>query len=202
MFIGKNIFLRPFQEEDYVIINKWRNDYEIQKLTCGPIRSVPLEIEHQWVKAKMLDNNKDIYWSICAKENGKMIGYASLNKIDHLNKNAYAGGSVIGDPDYKDGYGVLETMKLIFDYAFLQLNLHRIYTDCLPDHYFAPHSLYALGFIKEGTFKDAIYKNGKYHDVDNYALMRSDYDRLKEMGEYDINHIIKRCLKHIKESKK
>lgn len=201
MLIGDNIYLRPFQEDDYLLLNKWRNDYEIQKLTCGPIRCVSLEIEHQWVKAKMLDNNINIYWAICNIVDNKMIGYASLNQIDHLNKKAEAGGSVIGDPEYRDGYGVLEAMKLIIDYAFLQLNLNRIYTECLPEHYFAPHSLYSLGFEKEGSQKEAIYKNGRYYDMDLYALMRKDYDALNEKGEYDLSHIIRRCIKHIKANK-
>lgn len=132
----------------------------------------------------------------------RMIGYASLNNIDHLNKSADAGGTVIGDKESRDGYIVFEVMAIIIDYAFEQLNMHRITASCLPEHYLAPHSLYALGFEKEGSAVDAIYKNGKYHNVDHYALLRNKYDELKLNGEYTIRAIVRRCISHIKQFKK
>ena len=93
-----SIFLRPFKENDHLLINKWRNDPEIQKMTGGPIRYVSLEIEREWVLSRMKDNIRNIYWAICLNnESEKMVGYISLNNIDHLNKCADAGGTVIGD---------------------------------------------------------------------------------------------------------
>lgn len=198
-----SIFLRPFKENDHILINKWRNDPEIQKMTGGPIRYVSLEIEREWVLSRMKDNIHNIYWAICLNnESEKMVGYISLNDIDHLNKCADAGGTVIGDKDARDGYIIFEAMYLLLDYAFHQLNLNRITASCLPDHYMAPHSLYSFGFKKEGTAVSAIYKNGSYHNVDHYALLRNTYDNLFISGQYQINELVRRCIKHIKEGKK
>lgn len=198
---GFSIFLRPFMYDDYVIINKWRNDREIQSMTGGPVRYVSLEIEKQWVLSKMQNNNSDLYWAICVNdETQRMIGYASLNNIDHLNKSADAGGTVIGEKEMRDGYSIFEVMSIILDYAFNQLNLHRIGASCLPNHYMAPHSLYAMGFVKEGTARDEIYKNGKYQDVDHYSLMREDYEKMCAAGEMTVKSMVKRCIAHIKET--
>lgn len=199
---SNSIYLRPFMPDDYLIINKWRNDPELQKVTGGPIRYVSLEIEKEWVLSKMKDNSRDIYWAICMNDDQRMIGYASLNNIDHLNKSADAGGTLIGEKDARDGYIIFEVMSIILKYAFEQLNMHRITASCLPEHYMAPHSLYALGFEKEGTGVDEIYKNGCYHNVDHYALLRHKYDSLVSGNDYSINAIVKRCISHIKQSKK
>ena len=72
------IFLRGFQIEDHLLINKWRNDSEIQKLVSTSFKYVSLEIEKEWVKQKMMDNRKDIYLAICLNNaSQQMIGYAS-----------------------------------------------------------------------------------------------------------------------------
>lgn len=197
-----SIFLRAFEQDDYILINKWRNDYDIQKLTGGQIKYVSLEMEKEWVHSKMMNNTRDIYWAICLNDDSKrMIGYISLNNIDYLNRSADAGGSVIGEKDCQDGVSIFEALKIVLDYAFLQLNMNRITASCLPEHYLAPHSLYAFGFKKEGSMKESVYKNGSYKDMDLYALLRKDYDILNANGSYQIKYIIKRCIKHIKETK-
>lgn len=154
-----SIYLRPFAEDDYLLINKWRNDHELQRMTGGLIKYVSLEMEREWVHQKMMDNVRDLYLAICLNDGShRMIGYISLNNIDHLNKTADAGGTVIGEKDCQDGFSMFEALKLLLDYAFLQLNMNRITASCLPDHFLAPYSLGAFGFEKEGRMHECIYK--------------------------------------------
>ena len=87
--MGNSIFLRGFEIEDALLINKWRNDFEIQKLVSTSFKYVSLEIEKEWVKSKMMDNRKDIYLAICLNDDSrKMVGYVSVNNIDYLNRTA------------------------------------------------------------------------------------------------------------------
>ena len=75
---NNKIFLRGFELEDYILINKWRNDPEIQNLLSGNFRYVSSEIEKEWVKQKMMNNTKELYLAICLAEGGcEMIGYTS-----------------------------------------------------------------------------------------------------------------------------
>ena len=193
-----SIYLRPFAEDDYLLINKWRNDHELQRMTGGLIKYVSLEMEHQ----KMMDNVRDLYLAICLNDGShRMIGYISLNNIDHLNKTADAGGTVIGEKDCQDGFSMFEALKLLLDYAFLQLNMNRITASCLPDHFLAPYSLGAFGFEKEGRMHECIYKNGSYQDMDLYALLRKKYDKIESDGGYSIKSLVRRCIKLRKEEK-
>ncbi len=70
-----SIYLRGFKEEDTVIINRWRNDPEIQKLVSSSFKYVSEAIEREWVKSKMSNNRTDIYLAICLRETDEMIGY-------------------------------------------------------------------------------------------------------------------------------
>jgi RimJ/RimL family protein N-acetyltransferase len=70
-----SIFLRAFESGDYLLINKWRNDPDVQRMTGGLIKFVSSEMEKEWVHNKMLNNSKDIYLAICLNdESQKMIG--------------------------------------------------------------------------------------------------------------------------------
>jgi RimJ/RimL family protein N-acetyltransferase len=194
-----SVFLRAFEPGDYVLINKWRNDQAIQKMTGGMIRFVSSEMEKEWVHQKMMNNGKDLYLAICLNDDSKkMIGYLSLNNIDHIYKTADAGGTVIGDKDNQDGFAIFEAMKMLLDYAFNQLNINRITASCFPDHFLAPHSLRSLGFQKEGTMREVVYKHGAYLDMDLYSILKKDFLKITEEDGYRIMSIIKRCRNYAK----
>lgn len=194
-----SIFLRAFEPEDYLLINKWRNDYQLQAYTGGPIRYVSSAMEKEWVTDKMLHNLVDIYWAICLNdESRKMVGYISLNAIDHLSKTADAGGTVIGEKEYRDGFIVFEALLMVLRHAFEELNINRITAHCLPDHPLAPYSLQAFGFQFEGRMREAIYKRGKYRDLLAFSLLRKEYDEVNKIDGYQMMSIIKRCRDYAK----
>lgn len=201
MLKGETIYLRLFEPEDYERTYVWRNDFAMQKLTCGPIRFVSKEIEKKWVFEKSTTNCKDIYIAICANDNDIMIGYMSINEIDYINRSCVGGGIVIGDKDYRDGTAYLEAEIMEFDYVFNQLNMNRYTGECLIDHVLSRANLLALGFKEEGRKRQAVYKNGKYNDVVFYALLRDDYYKYNQDGLYDIRNLIKQSARYIKEIK-
>ena len=59
--------------------------------------------------------------------------------------------------------------------AFDELGLHRIYFGTHIQNIRMQRLGEKLGFQKEGVFKDAQYKNGKYNDIIQYALIANDY---------------------------
>lgn len=201
MLKGETIYLRLFEPEDFERTYAWRNDFAMQKLTCGPIRFVSKEIERKWVYEKSTANSKDIYIAICANDSDKMIGYMSLNEIDYISRSCVGGGIVIGDPDYRDGFAYIEAELMEFDYVFNQLNLNRYSGECLSDHIMSRANLLGLGFRQEGIKRQAVYKNGKYNDVIIFSLLREDYYKLIDNDYYNIFNIIRNTTKYIKELK-
>ncbi len=201
-FRGKTIYLRLMEPQDYEITYNWRNDYNIQKMTCGPVRFISKEMEKEWANNRSKDNTSNIYISICAITDDRMIGYMSINEINYINRSCLGGGIVIGDKEYRDGTAYIEAELMEYDYVFNQLNMNRFYAECLDAHIFSRSSLLAMNFTQEGRKRQAIYKNGRYYDVLFFALLREDYFDYLNKGGYNTGNIIKQTARYAKEIKK
>ncbi|MDR0981645.1 MAG: GNAT family N-acetyltransferase [Culturomica sp.] len=191
----KSIFFRAFEENDYLLINQWRNDPKIQALTGKYFRYVSSLMEKEWVKDKMMHNTKDIYLSICLNdESKKMIGYISINDIDYVNRTACQGGLVLGDPIAHDGTIWIESILSILEYNFNHLNMNRVYGNSLVEHKLTRIMCEASFQQMEGVGRQAVYKDGRYHDIYFWGLLREDYFRHKEAGDYEVNAMVKRVI--------
>ena len=200
--MGSSIFLRGFELEDALLINKWRNDPEIQKLVSNSFKYVSLEIEKEWVKSKMLDNRKDIYLAICLNDDSrKMVGYVSVNNIDYINRCAVGGGIVIGDKQYQDGEIKYEVGVKIRELVFDHLNMNRFTGGCLVEHKISRIMMEACGYKLEGVKRQAIYKDGTYHDQMIYSLLREEYYQLLNEQQYSFMAFAKR-IKMLKKNMK
>lgn len=195
-----SVYFRAFEENDYIVINKWRNDPELQAMTGGVFRYVSLEIERNWVKEKMLNNRTEMYLAICLNDDSKkMIGYCSFNKIDYINRSVEGGGIIIGDKDCRDGMIWVEVYQFLMSYAFDVLNMNRFYGLCLNEHKLTMTIMSVLFWTFEGLCKQAVYKGGKYHDLALWAQLREDYLLHKMQGDFEITNILKRVRKFRKE---
>lgn len=186
--MGNNkIFLRSFELDDHILINQWRNDPEMQKLVSGNFRYVSLEMEKEWVRQKMMSNTKEIYLAVCLNDDSRrMVGYTSVNDIDYVNRSARGGGVVIGDKQYRDGEIRHEVGVLIRELVFDHLNMNRFTAACLAEHKTSRIMIEAYGFQLEGIRRQAVYKNGIYHDQLMFSLLREEYYRLMEKGQYTL----------------
>lgn len=184
MYKGNIIYLRLLEPEDYETTYKWRNDYEMQKMTCGSVRFISKEMEKEWALKRSLDNINNIYLAICLIENDKMIGWYSINNIDYRNRKCHCGGVMIGDKDYRDGCAYQEAGDLAFLYIINELNMNRISGSCLREHILSRAVMEASKWKLEGIERQAIFKNGTYHDVCHYAILRDDFLEYLKNGEY------------------
>ena len=185
-----SIYLRGFKEEDYKIINVWRNDPEIQRLVSTGFKYVSEAIEKEWVKKKMMDNTKDIYLAVCLKSTDEMVGYVSVNDINLLNRVAHGGGIVL-DKQYQDGIIRYEVGMLIRSLVFDQLNINRYEGRCLVSHVASRIIMEATGYKLEGIIRQAIYKDGQYHDQCVYSLLKEDYENWKMNNMYSLSNFSK-----------
>ncbi|MBR6063283.1 MAG: GNAT family N-acetyltransferase [Bacteroidales bacterium] len=198
-----SVFLRAFEPDDYLLTHKWRNDPEIQRLIAGHRRYVSSEMEKEWVRSKMLNNSTDIYWAICRNdEEKKMIGYISVNNIDHWTRMASAGGIVIGDRSEQNTFAAIEASVLILKYAFEELNMHKVYASCLKDHKSVVALTLGIGYKYEGTLRDNKFKAGRYHDEETFSMLEDEYFVAKAEGRLEVRAIMKRVVELRKGMKK
>lgn len=201
MYKGKYVYLRLLEPEDYVNTYRWRNDYDMQSTIGGPMRFISKEMERNWAQKVSLDNTNNLYLAICLVENDQMIGWFSINNIDYRNRKCFCGGVVIGEKQYRDGMAYTEAGDLAFQYIIRELNMNRITGECLKEQVMSRAVMEASCWKLEGVERQTIFKNGKYHDICHYAILRDEYFDHLEKGDYVpavFNRNVGKAIKRIK----
>lgn len=197
-----SVFLRAFEPDDYVLINKWRNDFDVQRNVAGRFRYVSEAREKKWVEYNIENNSTDIYLAICINDESKrMIGYTSINDIDYINRKAFWGGLLMAGENHNSKQ-LTDAILLIFDYAFVDMSLHRLTGAFLDIHKNAFLMNQMMGLKIEGVEKDAIFKNQEYHDLYRVAILHNEYFDLLNNGGFEDRAIRKRLLEITKANKK
>lgn len=205
MLKGEFVYLRLFEPGDYEKTFLWHNDVELQKWTTGPVRIVSKEIEKEWVLSKSKNNSNELYLAICVNATDEMIGWYSISNIDHLNHKCECSGVVIGDKRYHDGVAFNEAGALAFDYIINELNMNRVSGSCLKEHVLSRAVMEASFWTLEGIERQAVYKNGSYHDICHYSILKEEYLEHLRNGDYDdlplsIARTVKRIRKELKQN--
>jgi RimJ/RimL family protein N-acetyltransferase len=172
---GERIRLRAPEREDIPIFTRWFSDPEV---TRGLALYLPFSIaeEENWFDNMIKRPPEEHPLTIEVKEGDewKPIGNMGLFAFDKVAHNAEV-GIVIGEKDYWDqGYGT-EAMKLMLKHGFNTLNLHRIMLKVYAYNERAIRTYEKVGYVLEGRLREAIYYNGKYHDILLMGVLRSDW---------------------------
>ena len=168
------VYLRALELDDYILINKWRNDPDLSKYLAGNFFFVSSEREKKSVENKIFDDSKNIYIGICDIQSNKLIGYTHVNNIDLRNLKAEWGGTLIGDKDHiGKGYGK-EAAALMLRFLFDQYPIHKCFAYCLEEHPATPKLFESLGFTKDGVVRDEVFKNGKFMNLLIYSILRQE----------------------------
>lgn len=173
MLVDQELTLRPLKESDAELFFKWRNDLAYIKHTKSFRLPKHEGLEHEWLQKAMLDkSNSTVVFIIDANE--KAIGFVQLSNIDWISRNCFFGIAICESISKQKGFGK-RTSKLVLDYAFKELNIHKVSLE-VSDFNTNALSLYeSLGFSKEGTMKEHYYWSNEYHDVHLYGLLKKDY---------------------------
>ncbi|MFC1715764.1 GNAT family N-acetyltransferase [Candidatus Poribacteria bacterium] len=181
--IGDKIYLRPREMEDSASFVKWLNDEEVRQymLMTSPLNIVR---EREFVESRLYKDDTDIRLGIALKETDQLIGGIGLTHVSVSHRRASL-GIFIGDKScWSKGYGT-EALKLMIEYAFDELNLHRVHLSVFDFNPRAMRAYEKAGFKREGVFRDAAYKNGKYRDMYPMAILESEWrehNRDREAG--------------------
>jgi [ribosomal protein S5]-alanine N-acetyltransferase len=131
------------------------------------------EKQMEFFKTEIENSTTKLQLGILHKSDKVLIGTISLKNIDYLNGKCELSG-VIGEKKYQTLKPYMEASDLIIRHAFEQLNMNRVYSGTLSIDIMKMF-IRILGFEREGTLKQDVYKNGQYLDVYLYALTKDKY---------------------------
>jgi RimJ/RimL family protein N-acetyltransferase len=178
MLQGQKVVLRPVKRTDISSFLKWFNDTEVTQYLAAMYLPMTEMAEEKWIEELGTTRARtDVFFVIEAigVEGNKAIGTIGLHSISP--KDHYATfGIAIGEKDYwSKGYGT-EAARLIIKYGFEQLNLHRISSTAFAFNERSLKLHKKVGFKEEGRQREAIFKNGRYHDVVVFGLLREEWE--------------------------
>jgi RimJ/RimL family protein N-acetyltransferase len=180
MLKGKSVLLRPFRRSDISYFLKWFNDPEIVQYLDMYLPMTEMSEEKFIEELGTTRARSDVLFVIEVTDGdlNTPIGNCGLHQINSKDHSAIF-GIIIGDKDYwSKGYGV-EAARLLINYGFQQLNLHRISSSAIAFNERSIKLHKKLGFREEGRLRQAMFKNGQYHDRVEFGILREEWKELR-----------------------
>jgi RimJ/RimL family protein N-acetyltransferase len=175
LFAGELVRLGALDKEELQASSHWMRDYDLRRwMEDETIVPMTDEAQQAWID-KTLVAEDAYYFAIVTLAEERFIGTCGLFSIDDKNGSAEFGIG-IGEKDYWGrGYGT-DAARLVLRFAFMERNLHRIELATFDFNERAIRSYEKVGFVHEGTRRQAIFREGEYHDVHIMAALRSDWE--------------------------
>jgi len=115
-------------------------------------------------------------WGIEELSTGRIIGTIGFMWIQHDNAAAEVGYSLARDC-WNRGF-MTEALGAVIQYGFDFMNLNRIEAQHETTNPASGAVMRKCHMCKEGTLRSRLFNKGKYVDVDLYAILRRDFNRL------------------------
>jgi RimJ/RimL family protein N-acetyltransferase len=120
-----------------------------------------------------IERHELLKWGIALRVNDELIGSVTLFHADFTHRRAEI-GYALGRDYWRQGY-MQETLNAVLNYAFAELNLHRIEADVDPRNAASVRTLERLGFQREGYLRERWHVNGEIQDAFFYGLLKPDW---------------------------
>lgn len=162
------LIIRPMIYQDIDAIHQILSDEE----------TMTFFVEGTYSKDKVKEilnrNNKSPrHFTVSLKSSNRIIGKLSFN--DWFMKDTYEIGWIFSKTATGNGY-CTETAFAVLDYAFNELNAHRIIATCQPKNIASNRVCEKLGMRKEALFKKSIhFKDNIWWDEFHYAILKEEY---------------------------
>lgn len=179
---GKIVTLRPIEEKDLPFMQELVNDPELERLIVGWSLPVSMKDQQQWFQ-NFHNSDKFIRYIIETEKDG-VVGLTGLQEIDWKNGSVKGGGIRLLKKEKRSKGVATDAYMTMLRYAFNELRLHRFSTAALDFNDASLHFMEKCGFKREGVLREAVYKEGTFHDKILFACLKSDYEEVVEETHY------------------
>ncbi len=176
-FQNEKVRLRAITASDLDDNLRWMNDVEVTRY-IGQVGRFSREQEANFIAR--LHNSHDQYEFAIEAIDGpqsKHIGNLGLHELDQRNRQAEL-GIMIGEHDYwSKGYGGA-AMRLLLEFGFGELNLHRIHLRCFDFNKRAIRAYEKIGFKLDGIARQTAYLAGEYHNDYLMSILKPEWEAM------------------------
>ncbi|GHO91657.1 N-acetyltransferase [Reticulibacter mediterranei] len=175
-----NIYLRTLERDDLDLFWQWFADREITRYSMGMLIFPFSKAETQEWLERTLHDKQVLSLGIVEKTSDQLLGYAGVTSISNINRSGEYYIFIGNKGSWGKGYGT-EVTRLIVNYGFRSLNLHRIMLTVFAGNSAAIRVYTKAGFTEEGVMRQANYREGRYHDVIVMSILRPEWEQMQEI---------------------
>jgi RimJ/RimL family protein N-acetyltransferase len=179
---GNKVRLGAINDDDIEIIASWYENSDFlrffDKVPASPKSRQQIM---EWIKGTQ-NSNTSYAFSIRSIDKDEMVGYIELSNIQWWNGIANLGIGIGAALNRGSGYGK-EAIALLLDFAFEELNLHRVQLNVFTYNNSAISLYEKLGFKREGVYREFIHRDGKRWDMYLYGILRYEWENLQNTNK-------------------
>jgi RimJ/RimL family protein N-acetyltransferase len=178
---GDNVVLRPFAAEDIPAMLAALADPEVLRLTGSVHDDAEVitgadqqqELRDYYAGRNTQPDRLDL--AVIDRASAECVGEVVLNQWDEGNRSCNF-RTLIGPAGRNRGLGT-EALRLIAGYGFEVLGLHRISLEVYSYNPRARHVYEKVGFVAEGTLREAMLYNGEWFDSTVMSILDREWAR-------------------------
>ncbi|KIL45639.1 acetyltransferase [Jeotgalibacillus soli] len=172
MLTNDHITLGPVHENEFEQMASWYVHESFgRRLDARPLQFKTADEMKKWWTGS---SQQEYRFGIRLKETNQLIGFVEMDGILWNHGTAWVSIAIGESSQWGKGYGK-EAMECCIRFAFMELNLHRLQLTVFSYNEPAIRLYAALGFTREGVYREFIERNGKRYDMILYGLLRSEW---------------------------
>ena len=164
------LILKPLTVQDFDPFMETLADEEAMSLTGTEAEFTPELVKDFLIRIETDKNRYD--WGVYLKEKSLLIGEIVLNNIDW--KHKCANFRIAFSKERDKGYGT-ESIARVLDFAFRDIDLHRVELEVYSFNPRAIHVYKKLGFKLEGERRESFFRDGQYYSSIVMGLLADEY---------------------------
>jgi diamine N-acetyltransferase len=166
-FKGSKVSLAALEKEDVPFVTKWINDEEINYYNGSRF---PAGLDEQYSWFEKIKNDKTKKKLLIFTKSRERAGMITLFNIDHRNQKAEIGIYIA--TEYQNKGLAKESLKMLTNFAFQELNMHKIYASIMSINTVSVKLFESVGFKREYVKKEEVFTNGKFADVEILSIYK------------------------------
>ncbi|GAA2739199.1 GNAT family protein [Pedococcus aerophilus] len=177
---GEKVVLRPFEDGDLAALAEAVGDPEVGRLTGSFHSSADAaeppdpDVLRDWYSTRNQQTDR-LDLAVVDRATGRCVGEVVLNEWEQDDASANF-RILLGPPGRDRGLGT-EATRLVLAHAFDRLGLHRVSLEVFSFNPRARRAYEKVGFVVEGTRRDALRFDGRWVDSVLMAVLEDEWRR-------------------------
>jgi RimJ/RimL family protein N-acetyltransferase len=174
MLTGEHVGLRAIEPDDLQQLMDWRNRPEFRRF-FREYRELGMTEQRAWFEKTVIADHRTLMFAITERDSGRLLGATGLCFIDWVNRNCDISIYIGADDAYIDDRFAPDTARVLLDYGFDELCMHRIWAEIYAFDERKRAFFEALGFKLDGVHREHHFAEGEWHDSLFFAILEGEW---------------------------